>query len=116
MDALQSLLDLLKKKHLVQGHLLGFLHVLIGRKIIDPGGATISTGLVWRDLAALLRKSRWGPELVRELALDPDELPPRDRQRFWYSAIIRAQVDSPAAHLAGDRFAEVLRSHGYEVK
>jgi len=53
---------------------------------------------------------------VRELGLDPDELPPRDRQRFWYTAITRVGVDSPQARAAGERVSEILRKAGYEVK
>ena len=68
-----------------------------------------------RKLAGAIKKARWDPEIVRELGLDPDDLPVRDRQRFWYTAITRAQIDSRAAHEAGEKFAEVLRQNGYEV-
>jgi hypothetical protein len=66
-------------------------------------------------MSALLKKVRWDPEAVRELSINPDDLPPRDRQRYWYSAIVQAKVDSAEATKAGDRFAEVLRGLGYEV-
>ncbi len=114
MDALSALLEVLKHGGQVDGHFAGFLHVLIGRKITKDGAA-ISAGMSWRQLAIWLKKVRWNPEAVRELGLDPDELPPRDRQRFWYSAIMRANVDSPGASAAGDRFAHVLRELGYVV-
>ena len=52
---------------------------------------------------------------VREIDLNPADLPPRDRQRFWYAAIAHAQVDSPAAIEAGNRFAAKLASLGYVV-
>ena len=58
---------------------------------------------------------RWDKEAVRELGLDPADLPPRDRQRFWYTAVAHAKVDSPAAVAAGDRLAEQLRPLGYAI-
>lgn len=114
MDALAAFLAQVKKLGLAQGQLLGFLHVLIGRRISSEG-TLISAGLAWRDLASWLKKMRWEPEQARELGLDPDALPPRDRQRFWYAVITRAGVDSAAAREAGDRFAATLQSQGYEV-
>jgi hypothetical protein len=115
MDALSVLLDLLKKEPKVRGHLLGILHILIGRRITTAEGQVVSQGLPWRDLAARLKKVRWDPEEVRDLGMDPDELPPRDRQRFWYLAISRAQVDSAAANKAGDQVGEILSELGYNV-
>ena len=115
MDALTSFFDLLKKTGLARGHLLGLLHVLIGRRLTKTDGTLVCAGLGWRDLANWLKKTRWDPETVRELGVDPDSLPPRDRQRFWFSAIARANVDSAAAGEAAERLAEVLRPHGYEV-
>lgn len=115
MDSLPMFFDLLKKKGLTKGHFLGFLHVLIGRRITHTEGTLLSGGMAWRDLAGWLKKKRWDPEAVRELGQDPDTLPPRDRQRFWYIAIVRAGVDTDAANQAGDRFAEILRKHGYDV-
>ena len=44
-----------------------------------------------------------------------EELPPKDRQRFWYSAIARAGVDSPQAVQAGNAFARKLEALGYQV-
>jgi hypothetical protein len=66
-------------------------------------------------MAGWLKKRRWDPEAVRELGLNPDDLPPRDRQRYWYSAIMQAKVDGPAATAAGDRFATILHGLGYAV-
>lgn len=114
MDALPGFLDTIRKADLVRGHFLGFLHVLIGRRV-RHGEHTICAGLTWRELAQYLKKVRWDPECVRELGLSPDDLPPRDRERFWYSAITRAGVDSAAARQAGDQFAELVRKKGYEV-
>src|SRR5947209_8352708 len=102
MDALNALLEMLKNGGQTQGQFLGFLHVLIGRKITRvQDGLAISGGMSWRDLANWLKKVRWDPEAARELGLDPDDLPPRDRQRYWYSAIAYAKVDSAAANKAG---------------
>jgi hypothetical protein len=115
MDGLPTVFDTLKKKGFTKGHFLGFIHVLIGRRITQTDGTLVSTGLGWREVATWLRKIRWDPEAVRELGLDPESLPPRDRQRFWFNAIAQADVGSAAAILAGDRFAEVLRGLGYEV-
>jgi hypothetical protein len=116
MDALSTLFDLLKSCEQTQGNFLGLLNVLIGRKITSASDKTvISRGLTWRDLAGWLKKVRWDPEAVRELGLDPSELPPRDRQRFWYAAIAHAKVDSAAAQQAGDRFVPVLEGLGYKI-
>jgi hypothetical protein len=114
MDPLSSFLDEMKKSGHTQGQFVGFLNVLIGRRI-ERKGDKVTEGLTWRELAAALKKHRWDPEAVRELGIDPDELPPRDRQRFWYIAISRSQVDGPAARQAGDRFATSLRRLGYEI-
>ena len=115
MEALSTLLDQIKKQGLAKGNVLGFFNVLIGRRITSPKGAVLSTGLSWRDLSNWLKKNRWDPNLVKELGLDPDALPPKDRQRFWYSAITKAGVDSAAAAQAGDLFARKLDALGYEV-
>jgi hypothetical protein len=114
MDALSTFLDEMKKSGQTQGKFLGFLNVLIGRRI-TRGSTIIARGLTWRELASHLKRLRWDPAAVRELGLDPDSLPPRDRQRYWYTAIAQARVDGPQAKEAGDRFAEVLRGLGYEV-
>ncbi|MCI0459489.1 MAG: hypothetical protein L0Z62_21270 [Gemmataceae bacterium] len=115
MDALQELRDELERHKLDQGHLLGLFNVLIGRKITQADGSLVCAGLTWRELAAWLKKVRWEREAVKELGLDPEQLPPRDRQQFWYAAICRAQVDSTKATEAGDRLATRLRKLGYVV-
>lgn len=115
MDALSELLDEIKASGRLPGHLLGFFNVIIGRTITKADGTVVSRGLGWRVVADWLKKLRWDPELVRELGLEPSDLPPRDRQRYWYAAIARAGVDSSAAHKAGDAFAKALRDLGYEV-
>jgi hypothetical protein len=115
MDALATFLDAQKKKVLSGAHFLGLLNVVIGRRITAKDGTVVARGVTWRELAGAFKRLRWDPELVRDLGLDPNELPPRDRQRFWYTAIVRARVDGSEAAKAGDRFAEVLRKQGYEV-
>lgn len=115
MDALAQFLDELKQQGLAQDNLLGLLHLLIGRRIARPDGTVISNGLTWRELAGWLKKVRWDREAVAELGLDPDELAPRDRERFWYVAIARAGVDSAKATTAGEKLADKLRAKGYAV-
>jgi hypothetical protein len=115
MDALPTFFDTLKKNGLTKGHFLGFIHVLIGHRIIQTDGTLVSRGLGWREVATWLRKTRWDPEAVRELGVNPDALPPRDRQRFWFTAIAQAGVGSDTASAAGKRFGEILREVGYEV-
>jgi hypothetical protein len=115
MDLLREFLEDLKRRGLVQGHFRGLLHLLIGRRLEKADGTLISQGLTWRDLAALLKRVRWEKEDVVELGLNPADLPPRDRQRYWYVAITQAQVDSPQAFQDADALAEQLTAAGYRV-
>ncbi len=115
MDALGDFLDKLKQHGGVEGNFLGLLHVLVGRRVDKADGTPVCDGLTWRALAAALKKARWKKDAVRELGLNPRQLPPRHRERFWYAAISRAQLDSAAATGAGNRLAETLRSAGYVV-
>jgi hypothetical protein len=115
MDALSTLLEPLKKDPRIQNHFLGLLHVLIGRRISTADGKLVSSGLSWRDLAAKLKKMRWDPDAVTKLGLSAEELPPRDRQRYWYVAISRAAVDSPAALESAHEVANILQDLGYVV-
>lgn len=115
MDAFAVFLDRVKRTEALRGQFLGLLHVLIGRRIATTDGKLISTGHTWRDLAAYFKKGRWDIELAEQLALNREDLPPRDRQRYWYSVILRAGVDSPAARAAGDRVAEQLEQMGFRI-
>src|SRR5262245_4019628 len=115
MDALQEFLEGLERLGLAQGHTLGLFNVLIGRRIARDDGTVISDGLTWRELAAWLKKVRWDRDVVMELGLDLADLPPRDRQQFWYVVIVRACVDSEKATQAGDKVADRLRKAGYVV-
>lgn len=115
MDPLRQLVTLIKEQGTAQGHFLGFLHILIGRQITLPDGTLVSSGLTWRDAAALLKRVRWDKQSVRELGLDPSALPPRDRERYWYSAIAQARVDSPQAVQAAQRLIPLLEQSGYQI-
>jgi hypothetical protein len=112
--ALREFLDELKSHGHAQGHFLGLLHILIGRRITRKD-IVVSQGMPWRDLAAWLKKLRWDKESVREVGLKPEELPPRDRERYWYMVIARAGVDSPAALADAAKLAEKLEPLGYVV-
>ncbi len=116
MDAQSNLLDEVKNSGLPKGNFIGMIHVLIGRTITRKSdGVIVAKGLTWREVASLLKKVRWDPEAVRELGIDPDSLPMRDRQRYWYSAISLAKVESPAALKAGERFVDQLLELGFAV-
>jgi hypothetical protein len=115
MDQLRELLATIEARGLARGNFLGLLHLLIGRRVRRTDGTPVSAGLTWREAAALLKRVRWDREAVVELGLDPAALPPRDRERYWYTAVARAGVDSAAAVAAGDRLAEALRPLGYEA-
>jgi hypothetical protein len=115
MDQLREFLEAVREQQTVRGRFRGLLHLLIGRRLSLPDGTTVSAGMTWRDLAALLKKYRWDREDVRELGLDPADLPPRDREKFWYAAIARAGVLSSVASADADALVEPLRALGYEV-
>jgi hypothetical protein len=115
MDRLREFLDSIRTQGADRGSFLGLLHVLIGRRVALEDGTVVTAGMTWRELAALLKKVRWDRESVRELGLDPADLPPRDRQRFWYTAISQAGVHSAAAVEAGDRLAEAVKPLGYVI-
>ena len=56
MDALPRLVDQIKRSGWARQHFRGFLHVLIGRRVTRVAdGGVVSTGLSWRELAALLK-------------------------------------------------------------
>jgi hypothetical protein len=115
MDRLREFLDALKKHALAQGNFLGLLNVLVGRRIHLPDGTLLTAGLTWRELAALLKRVRWDKDAVREFGLDPAALPPRDRLKYWYTAIAQSGLDSAKASQAGDEFARKLEEQGYRV-
>jgi len=115
MDGAREFLEQVRQHQLLKGYFQGLLHLMIGRTIARADGTVLSTGLTWRQLAELLKVLRWDRECVREIGLDPDTLPPRDRQRFWYSAITQANVESAEAAAAADSLAKKMTAHGYKV-
>ena len=80
MEPLRKFLNAVRHHGTAHGHLLGLLHILIGRRVTRSDGTPISGGMTWRELAALLKQLRWDRDTVRELQLDPAGLPPRDRE------------------------------------
>jgi hypothetical protein len=115
MDHLAALLEDLRRHVGTDGHFRGLLHLLIGRRITAPDGTLISTGQTWRSVAALLKRARWDKDAVAELGLQPADLPPRDRERYWYTAIGQAQVNSESARKSAEQLAAALRARGYEI-
>lgn len=115
MDGLRDLLDVIRQKGLAKGRMRGVFHVAIGRTVARPDGTVVATGVTWRELAEWLRVLRYETELVRELGADPDTLSPRDRQKFWYSAIALARVDSAAAFAEAAKLADALKPLGFVV-
>src|SRR5262245_31244325 len=115
MDGLKELLEQLHQNQRAKGHFVGLLHILIGRTISRNDGTVLSKGVTWRDVATLLRTVRWDPEAVREVGVNPDLLPPRDRQRYWFQTIAQANVGSASASKAADRFIPILEKAGYRI-
>ena len=115
MDGIRELLAIARDHGLVPGHFRGLLHIAIGRKVARNDGSVISAGLTWREVAALLKLLRFDRELVREWGADPDALAPRDRERFWYSAIALAKVDSAQAVTEAERLIGPLKDLGFIV-
>jgi hypothetical protein len=115
MDSLREFLETVRDRDLVRGRFRGLLHILVGRRITGAEGTSISSGMTWRDVSALLKRLRWDREAVRELGLDPAALPPRDRERYWYAAIARAGIDSPQAVADADELMKSLQELGYVV-
>jgi hypothetical protein len=115
MDGVREFLDAVRHDQLVKGHFRGLLHLVIGRTISRRDGTVLSRGVTWRQLAEVLKLLRWDRELVPELGLNPDDLPPRDRQRFWYSAIAAARIDSNEARGEADKLIPLVAKLGYVV-
>jgi hypothetical protein len=115
MDVLRDFLEDIKRQRLAEGCLLGLLHLLISRHLEKADGTLIGNGMTWRDLAALLKRVRWEKKSVAELGLNPADLPPRNRERFWYSAIAQARVDSEEAARSAETLTGRLRKVGFIV-
>jgi hypothetical protein len=115
MDGIRELLSAARDAGLATGNFRGLLHIAIGRRVTRSNGPTLSAGVTWRELAAELKHLRFDTELVREYGIDPDALAARDRERFWYSAIAQAKVDSREAIQEADRLATRLAALGITV-
>lgn len=115
MEAVVAFLQRLKQDGRWRGHFLGLLNLLIGHRLETVDGRLVSDGLTWRRTAQLLKKVRWDKTAVAELNIDPQGLPPRDRERYWYVAIASAGVDSPGAVEAANGLSKTLVSLGYRV-
>ena len=115
MDGIREVLSVAREAGLAAENFRGLLHIAIGRTVVRGNGTTVSTGVTWRELASDLKYLRFDPSLVRELGTDPDALAARDRERFWYSAIALAKVDSREAVADADRLAPRLAALGYVV-
>jgi hypothetical protein len=115
MDRLHEFLDAVRDQGVATGHFRGLLHLLIGQPIRMADGTLVSSGMTWRALAALLKKERWDREAVRELGIDPAELAPRDREKFWYTAIARAGVSSAESQASAQVVTHKLAPLGYVV-
>jgi hypothetical protein len=114
MTSLIDLLERLRAAQLATGRFRGLLYVLVGGRIVH-GDTVISTGLTWREAAALLKKVRWEREAVRELGLEPAELPPRDREKYWYEAIRRAGLGEAEARVQGEELMALVADAGYRL-
>ena len=115
MDGIRELLSAARDAGLATGNFRGLLHIAIGRKVTRPDGSTVSSGVTWRALAAELKSLRFDPELIRDFGADPEALAARDRERFWYSAIALARVDSPEAVADAEKLAPKLAPLGFVV-
>jgi hypothetical protein len=116
MDQLEQFLATVQTSGVSVGRFRGLLYVLIGLRIALADGTLISAGLNWRATASLLKKARWDREAVREFGVNPDDLPPRDREKFWYAAINRAGLATPEAKQTAQELAPLLRPLGYVVE
>lgn len=115
MDGIRDLLEAARTNGLVAGRFRGLLHIAIGRTVSKPDGTKLSSGLTWRELAALLKAIRFDPEFGREVGADPDTLSPRDRERYWYAVIAMARVDGPEAVAQAEKLAGPLKDLGFVV-
>ncbi|MHB1423702.1 MAG: hypothetical protein ACYC3I_11015 [Gemmataceae bacterium] len=115
MDSLRELLEAVRDQDMVRGRFRGLLHILVGRRIARTDGTLVSAGMTWRDAAALLKRLRWDREAVRDLGIDPASLAPRDRERYWYTAIARAGIDSPASVTEADQLVKPLEELGFLI-
>jgi hypothetical protein len=115
MDQLRDFLDAVKDSGAAVGHFRGLLFVLVGQAIRQADGTVVSTGMSWRAAATALKLCRWDRLAVQELGLDPAGLAPRDREKYWYTAISRANLGSAEARSSGEALARAVASLGYTI-
>lgn len=115
MDGLIEFLETLRRNHLVLGNFRSILHIVIGRTIRTLDDQIISAGVTWRVLSKLLQELRWDKELVRELGFKPDDFSPRDRQRYWFQAMMNTKLTGSEVSQAADEFSKLLVPLGYLV-
>ena len=115
MDQLRDFLDAVKESGVAIGHFRGLLFVLIGLPIRRADGTPLSTGMSWRAAATALKSSRWDRLAVQELGLDPADLAPRDREKYWYTAISRANLGSSQARSSAEAFARAVAPLGFTI-
>jgi hypothetical protein len=115
MADIRDLLEAVRDSEHAAAHFRGLLHIAIGRRVTAPDGAVVSAGVTWRELAVWLKQLRYDTDLVKQYGADPDALAPRDRNRFWYSAIAMARVDSAEAFADAEKLAEKLKGMGFLV-
>ena len=84
-------------------------------KPADGEPAAIPRTLIGRTTLVWNKGMRFDKDLVAEVGGDPEELSPRDRQRFWYAAITLARPDSTEAQAQADRLAGAVKPLGYLV-
>jgi hypothetical protein len=115
MEETLEFLTTLRDRGYVTGRLRALFHLLVGYRIRKGDGVVVSAGQTWRQLADLLFQLKWDREQVRELGLDPAALPPKDRQRFWYLAVIQSKLDSQEAKTEAIDLAQAILASGYTV-
>lgn len=115
MDRLREFLEAVRTHGTATGRFRGLLYLLIGKRISLADDTEVSAGMSWREAAAVLKKYRWDREAVRELGMEPASLPPRDREKYWYTAISKAGLGSPEAAAEAEELAAKLADLGYKV-
>ena len=115
MEGTRMVLQLARDHGLIPGHLRGLFHIAIGRKLTAADGTVLSMGMSWRDLSHLLKALKFDREIIRELGADPEALAPKDRERFWYSAIALAKVESAEARQEAEELTVSFKRLGIQV-
>ena len=115
MDQLRDFLDAVKDSGAATGQFRGLLFILIGQHIRRADGTTLSTGMSWRAAATALKLCRWDRLAVQELGIEPTDLAPRDREKYWYMAISRANLGSAEARASAEALARAVVKLGYSI-